>query len=93
VKGSRHLPENPESLKMDAGRVSALLVFIMKYTEFKNITYHTPLSEDIREKIAKAYGKGERTVIVNDITIQDAKVLTNLGYNIKHRNKKMEIQL
>ena len=78
---------------MDAGRVSALLVFIMKYTEFKNITYHTPLSEDIREKIAKAYGKGERTVIVNDITIQDVKVLTNLGYNIKHRNKKMEIQL
>ena len=78
---------------MIAGRASALLVLIMKYTEFKNITYHTPLSEDIREKIAKAYGKGERTVIVNDITIQDAKVLTRLGYNIKHRNNKMEIQL
>jgi ribosomal protein S24E len=65
----------------------------MKYTEFMHITYHTALSESVREKLAKAYGRGERTVIVNDLTIQDARVLTNLGYNIKHRNKKMEIQL
>jgi len=65
----------------------------MKYTEFMHITYHTALSESVREKLAKAYGRGDRKVIVDDLTIQDARVLTNLGYNIKHRNKKMEIQL
>jgi ribosomal protein S24E len=65
----------------------------MTYTEFKHITYHTPLSEEIREKIAKAYGKNYASVTLEDISIEDAHVLTDLGYNIHHKNNKIEIQL
>jgi len=65
----------------------------MTYTEFKHITYHTPLSEKTREKIAKAYGKNYASVILEDISIKDAHVLTDLGYTIHHKNNKIEIQL
>lgn len=65
----------------------------MTYTEFKHITYHTPLSKEIREKIAKAYGKNYASVTLEDISIEDAHVLTDLGYTIHHKNNKIEIQL
>lgn len=65
----------------------------MTYTEFKKITYHTPLTEELREKIAKAYGKSMSSILVDDISIQDAEVLYSLGYRLKMRNDKMEIQL
>jgi len=65
----------------------------MTYTEFKHITYHTPLSEKVREKIAKAYSKAQGSIVINDISISDANVLTELGYTLKHRNNKIEIQL
>lgn len=75
------------------GRASALPIFKMTYTEFKNITYHTPLSEKVRESIAKAYSRGYAKIAIVDISIKDAKVLTDLGYALKHRNNKIEIQL
>jgi ribosomal protein S24E len=61
--------------------------------EFKHITYHTPLSEEVREKIAKAYGKNCACVLLEDISIKDAHTLIDLGYTIHHKNNKIEIQL
>lgn len=65
----------------------------MTYAQFKHITYHTPLSEEVREKIAKAYGKNCAFVILEDISIEDAHTLSDLGYTIHHKNNKIEIQL
>ena len=65
----------------------------MTYTEFKHITYHTPLSEKVRERIAKAYSKGYDKIVILDISVKDAKALTDLGYTIHHKNNKIEIQL
>ena len=95
LNGSRLFPENPEVRQLLgwSGRASALSVLLMTYTEFKHITYHTPLSEKTREKIAKAYGKNYASVTLEDISIKDAHVLTDLGYTIHHKNNKIEIQL
>lgn len=65
----------------------------MTYTEFKKMTYHTPLSEELREKIAKGYGKSLGSIFVDDISMKDAKVLYGLGYQLKVRKNKMEIRL
>jgi ribosomal protein S24E len=65
----------------------------MTYAEFKHITYHTPLSEEVREKIAKAYGKNCACVLLDNISIKDAHTLIDLGYTIHHKNNKIEIQL
>ena len=51
------------------------------------------MSEKTREKIAKAYGKNYASVTLEDISIKDAHVLTDLGYTIHHKNNKIEIQL
>jgi len=65
----------------------------MTYTEFKKITYHTPLSEELREKIAKAYARTYSSLIVDDVSLEDAEVLYSLGYILKVRDNKMEIRL
>lgn len=65
----------------------------MKCYEFDRISYHTPLSSEVRDKISKAYSRGDKTVMIEDLKIKDAEVLFDLGYNIKIKNKKVEVLL
>ena len=65
----------------------------MKCIEFDSISYHTPLSAGVRDKISKAYSRGDEVVVLNDLSIKDAEVLFDLGYRIKITNKKVEVKL
>ncbi len=65
----------------------------MKCIEFDRISYHTPLSAEVRDKISKAYSRGDETLLINDLKIKDAEVLFELGYKIKIKNKKIEVIL
>lgn len=65
----------------------------MKCIEFDIISYHTPLSAEVRDKISKAYSRGDEVVILKDISLKDTEVLYGLGYRIKITNKKVEVKL
>lgn len=54
----------------------------MTSTQWMQMTKHTPLKDEIRERVALSYARGDETANITGFDHVDAKVLVELGYQV-----------
>ena len=65
----------------------------MMKAKFLKMSYHTRMSELVRQKIANAYGRALKLIEFNDLSMNDTSALTELGYDVRNENGKLKIEL
>ena len=60
---------------------------------FLELSYHTPLQQVNREKIANAYNRGDKKVKYLQLNEEEIKTLEKWGYIINKRKNKYEVEI
>jgi len=60
---------------------------------FLELSYHTPLQQVNREKIANAYNRGDKKVKYLELKEEEIKTLEKWGYIINKRKNKYEVEI
>ena len=65
----------------------------MRGKAFLELSYHTPLQQVNREKIANAYNRGDKKVKYLLLKEEEIKILKKWGYVINKTKNKYEVEI